>query len=77
VIYSLLDDANDVDLFRTINSLISRIDCSNLFLDHDNTQPATEQSISRQLRKSGTVRLYKESQNDWKYKIEAHRKARR
>ena len=70
--YSIVDEAYDVEVAKSVKYLFERYDLSNMFLDDWNEKPVTVKSLTDELNEFGIARLYVEGYNDWKYKIQKH-----
>jgi hypothetical protein len=72
MIYTVVDEGYDVDVFRKFDDLWRRYENADTFLDEYCERPMTKSSLRAELRKHGEARLYEEN-NDWKYKVVTHK----
>lgn len=72
-LYTVVDEAYDVDVFTTLKALCGRYYGSDWFLDDDRERPCTNASLRAELRNFGEARIYEGECGDWKYKAVAHK----
>jgi hypothetical protein len=76
VIYSVVDDAYDVYVFRSLQFLVAWLASERLYAgplaqEGDATLPAP--AFKQLVEKQNIVRLYEAGQRDWRYKVRLHR----
>lgn len=71
-LYSLVDEAYDVLIYHSIDTLLAKLGETTYFLSIDDEQPMTEQSFLAEMNERGVVRLYPPGFEDWEYKIRRH-----
>jgi hypothetical protein len=70
VIYSLVHDGYDVELYRSRRTLAKAMAREAMCLERDSETPSTEKEIWQALGKERIVRFYKVDASDWTYRAE-------
>jgi hypothetical protein len=70
MIYSLVHDGYDVELYRSRRTLAKAMAEMEMCLEPNSDTPATEKEIWRELGNETIVRFYEVNRNDWTYRAE-------
>jgi hypothetical protein len=70
-LFTIVNDGYDVDVYKSIKSVVDFIVSSGLSLDEGCEQPATAKAARAAVKKNEYVLyLYEEGFNGWKYRVE-------
>lgn len=78
-VYTVVEEGYEIDVYTTRKRLCETLAAEALFfdpVDEAGKVPVTASGLAQRIRKNSVVRLYRDGESDWAFRVQRHDKRR-